>query len=135
MNSLIKTFFIVCIMLSLSSMITLHSHVGHKVLAQELNTNTKLLNVNIQVLNSGGIDLIGSLHVMSATTGTVKNANDITFPAGQTIIKIFEFSRSEIPEGSNFSVEVVYGDDFSKIVHGNNNQSNSDAEFISINIP
>ncbi len=91
----------------LSSLILLHSHVGHKALAQDLDTGAKPLNVNVQVLNSGSTDLTGSIHVMSTTTDTIKNANGITFPAGQTIIKIFEFNRSEIPQGSNFSVEVV----------------------------
>lgn len=119
----------------LSSLILLHSHVGHKALAQDLDTGAKPLNVNVQVLNSGSTDLTGSLHVMSTTTDTIKNANGITFPAGQTIIKIFEFNRSEIPQGSNFSVEAVYGDDFSKMAHVANKQSNSSTEFISMNSP
>jgi hypothetical protein len=121
--------------LSSACMITSYFQVNQEILAQAPNIDKQGLDLNVQVLNSGSADLIGSLHVMSATTGVVKNANDITFPAGQTLIKIFEFNQNEIPEGSNFSVEAVYGDDLSKIIHGINNQSKNGPEFISITIP
>ena len=70
---------------------------------------------------------------MSATTNTIKNASDIIFPAGQTIIKIFEFNPSEIPDGTDYRVEVIYGNDYYKRSYGLNNQSNNGPAFISIN--
>lgn len=66
----------------------------------DVNPNPEPLKVNVQVLNTGNTNLIGSIHVISDITGATKNSNGITFPAGQTIIKPFEFNLSEIPKGT-----------------------------------
>jgi len=104
-------------------------------LAQGLTTNsTGLLNLNVQVSNTGNAELIGSIHVISDITGVSKNANGIIFPSGQTVIKTFDFNQTEIPNGADFNVEIVYGDDFSKIAHGVNNQTDMPV-FFNIKIP
>ena len=123
-------------MLSLfSGLIASNVPTNHEVLAQGLNTNSSgLLNVNIQVLNTGGAELIGSIHVMSDMTGVSKNANGITFPSGQTVIKTFNFNQNEIPNGTDFNVEVIYGDDYSKRAYGINNQTDKPV-FFNVKIP
>ncbi|MGD9533474.1 MAG: hypothetical protein AB7V56_06880 [Candidatus Nitrosocosmicus sp.] len=45
-----------------------------------------------------------------------RTQNGFTFPAGQTIIKPFEFNLGEIPKGINYYVEVVYSNGYSKRV-------------------
>lgn len=76
----------------------------------------------------------GSIHVISDETGVAKDSNGISFPPGQTIIHLFEFSLEEIPVGTGFSVEVVYGDNYSKRIHDVVSQINQ-PEIIDIVIP
>ena len=71
---------------------------------------------------------------MSDLTGISKNANGITFPSGQTVIKTFDFNQNEIPAGTKYNVEVIYGDDYSKMAYGVNNQTDK-LVFFNIEIP
>ncbi|MGD9673388.1 MAG: hypothetical protein AB7U98_07910 [Candidatus Nitrosocosmicus sp.] len=100
------------------------------------NTTTKIepLNVTVYVLNNGSTNFIGSIHVISDKTGVSMNANAITFLAGQTVMKVFQINQNEIPIGTGFSVEVVYGDDYSKRVYGVNDATNK-PELFKIIIP
>ena len=135
MNIKLKTFFILSMLFSYSGLIVSNVTIHQEVFAQGLNTNSSgLLNVNVQVLNTGDVELIGSIHVMSDITGVSKNANGITFPSGQTVIKIFDFNQNEIPEGTDFNVEVIYGDDYSKRAYGVNNQTDKPV-FFNVKIP
>lgn len=135
MNINLKLFFILSIISSFELSIVSNVQINEKVLAQGLNANnTRIVNVDVQVLNSGESELIGSIHVMSDLTGVSKNANGITFPSGQTVIKTFDFNHNEIPFGTRYNVEVVYGDDYSKITYGVNNQTDSPV-FFNFNIP
>lgn len=92
------------------------------------------LNVTVHVLNNGSTNFIGSIHVISDKTGASMNANAITFLAGQTVMKVFQITQNEIPIGTGFSVEVVYGDDYSKRVYGVNDATN-EPELFKIIIP
>lgn len=92
------------------------------------------LRINVQVTNSGGNNEVGSIHIIADETGIVKDSNDISFPSGQTVIKLFEFSLKDIPVGTGFSVEVIYGDDYSKRIHGVSSQTN-EPEIIDVVIP
>jgi hypothetical protein len=100
------------------------------------NTTTIIepLNVTVYVLNNGSTNFIGSIHVISDKTGASMNANAITFLAGQTVMKVFQINQNEIPIGTGFSVEVVYGDDYSKRVYGVNDATN-EPELFKIIIP
>ena len=64
---------------------------------------------------------------------TIKKDTDISFIAGQTVIQLFEFSLVEMPVGPGFSIEVIYGDDYPKRVHGVSSQI-SEPEIIRISI-
>ena len=108
-------------------------HSSQEVLAQSSKDNSVLIKINVQVSNNGSTNLIGLIHIMSATANTIKNASDIIFPAVQTIIKIFEFNPSEISDGTDFRVEMIYGNDYYKRSSGLHNQSNNGPAFISIN--
>jgi len=108
-----------------------------KLVLEEKQSNYKdanSLQINTLVSNNGSNNLIGSIHVISSATGVTKNINDMTFPAGQTVNKTFKFHLNEIPIGTGFSIEVVYGDDFSKRMYGVNDPKNA-AETFTINIP
>ncbi|MDN5846460.1 MAG: hypothetical protein L0H53_09325 [Candidatus Nitrosocosmicus sp.] len=104
-----------------------------KVLAQDSSVYDGL-KLNIQVTNNRGISDIGSIHVMADGTGISRDSNGVSFPAGQTVIQMFEFSSEEIPLGASFTTEVIYGDDHSKRVYGVNSQT-SHPEIISISVP
>ncbi|HET6590240.1 MAG TPA: hypothetical protein VFG45_08760 [Candidatus Nitrosocosmicus sp.] len=136
MTSKYGVLFILLLFLTISwSTITSLSTIG-SALAQSSNaTKASFFHINVQVSNNANTNLVGSIHVMSASTGAVKNANDITFPAGQTVIKIFEFSQSEIPKGTEFIVEVVYSDDYSIRAYGVNNHYENVPQFFNMNIP
>lgn len=136
MTSKSKIFFISClILLSFSCFTHLNIFNSQEVSAKISSTaNPEILKVNVQVSNSDSTNLIGSIHVISDITGTSMNENGITFPAGQTLIKTFEFNQTEIPIGTGFSVEVVYGEDYSKRVYGVNDPVKQ-INFFSINIP
>ena len=106
---------------------------SNKLQAQVSKNDNGLLRINVLVTNNGNKNLIGSIHVISHNTDVNRNSNNITFPAGQTIAKIFELNADIIPSGAGFSVEVEYGDDHSIIAYSSNNQ-NHQPKFFNMNI-
>jgi hypothetical protein len=136
MNTKLNAIFTLSVLMSFfSGLIASNVPINQDVLAQGLNThNTGPLNVNVQVSNTGNAELIGSIHVISDITGVSKNANGIIFASGQAVIQPFDFNQTDIPNGADFNVELVYGDDFSKIAHGVNNQTDMPV-FFNIKIP
>ena len=137
MNSKYEALFVVTFLLTIScfvipsiSTIRVASAQGPKTI-----TDPEPYQVNVAVTNNGNNNLIGSIHVISSSTGAVKNANGITFPAGQTVTHVFKINQSEIPKGTEFAVEVVYGDDYSIRAYGVNNQADNVPEFFNMNIP
>lgn len=105
-----------------------------KILGQSTATDNGSTKINVQVTNNGKSNEVGSIHIISDETGVIKNSNDISFASGETVIQLFDFGASEIPYGTGFSVEVIYGDDDSKRVHGVASQG-SQPEIVSISIP
>ncbi|HKO64199.1 MAG TPA: hypothetical protein VJU13_03285 [Candidatus Nitrosocosmicus sp.] len=105
-----------------------------KLQAQVSKNDNGLLRINVQVTNNGNKNLIGSIHVISHDTDVNRNSNNITFPAGRTITKIFEANSEMIPSGAGFSVEVEYGDNHSIIAYSANNQ-NHQPKYFHMNIP
>jgi hypothetical protein len=105
-----------------------------EAVGQSTATAVGPLKINVQVTNNGYISETGSIHVISDETGVVKDSNGISFHPGQTVIQSFDFNLEEIPIGTGFSVEVIYGDDYSKRVNDIISQANQ-PEIIDIVIP
>lgn len=106
---------------------------SNKLQAQVSKNDEGLLHINVHVTNNGNNNLIGSIHVISHNTDVNSNSNNITFPAGQTIAKIFDLNSDLIPYGAGFSVKVEYGDDHSIIAYSANNQNNQ-SKYFNMNI-
>ncbi|MDR4489495.1 MAG: hypothetical protein R2685_01150 [Candidatus Nitrosocosmicus sp.] len=105
-----------------------------KALGQNDMSENESTKINVQVTNNGKSNEVGSIHIISDETGIIKNSNDISFASGETVIQLFDFSANEIPSGTGFSVEVIYGDDDSKRFHGVASQDNQ-PEIVDIVIP
>lgn len=105
-----------------------------KILGQCTATDNGSTKINVQVTNNGKSTEVGSIHIISDETWVIKNSNDISCASGETVIQLFDFGASEISYGTGFSVEVIYGDDDSKRVHGVASQG-SQPEIVSISIP
>ena len=97
--------------------------------AQVSKNDKGLLRINVHVTNNGNKNLIGSIHVISHNTDVNRNSNNIMFPAGQTIAKIFELNSDTIPSGAGFSVKVEYGGDHSIIAYSANSQNHQSTYF------
>lgn len=94
-----------------------------------------VLKINVKVTNNGNNDEHGTIHVFKSEGVAIsKWLNDVYFPAKQTVTHTFTFLTSDIPPGSSFTTEVVYGDDIFKRVDGKNSPS-SIPETVSIVIP
>jgi hypothetical protein len=106
---------------------------NNKLQAQVSKNDKGLLRINVHVTNNGNKNLIGSIHIISHNTDVNRNSNNITFPAGRTIAKIFELNSDIIPSGAGFSVKVEYGDDHSIIAYSANNQ-NYQSKYFNMNI-
>jgi hypothetical protein len=137
MNSKYGALFVVTLLLTTSWFAMPSISTIRAASAQGPKTSTDAIpyQVNVAVTNNGNTNLLGSIHVISSSTGAVKNANGITFPAGQTVTQIFKINQSEIPKGTEFAVEVVYGDDYSIRAYGVNNQADNIPELFNMNIP
>ena len=125
---------IVSLIVNLGMVIAMFSVDSKVAFGQNNEISNEPLRINVQVTNSGGNNEVGSIHIIADETGIVKDSNDISFPSGQTVIKLFEFSLKDIPVGTGFSVEVIYGDDYSKRIHGVSSQTN-EPEIIDVVIP
>ena len=128
-----KSILIITLLTSFGILIMIGPLFNELVLGQNTVTDNGSTRINVQVTNNGHNTEIGSIHIIADETGMVKNSNDISFPPGQTIIQLFEFGADEIPHGTGFSVEVIYGDDESKRVDGISSQS-SQPDIINIGI-
>jgi hypothetical protein len=104
------------------------------VFAEGSSFGNQLLKVNVQITNNADVNENGSVHVIADGTGVSKDLNNILFPASKTVTHVFEFSSEDIPVGTGFSVEVVYGDDIHKRTYGINSES-SMPENLDIVIP
>ena len=129
-----KFLLITSLLISFGLTISIELFDDRDAVGQNTSTAVGPLKINVQVTNNGYNSETGSMHVVSDETGVVKNSNGVSFPPGQTVIQLFEFNLEQIPVGTGFSVEVVYGDDHSKRVHDVVSQVN-EPEIIDIVIP
>ena len=132
-NVLTITFLLACmaILISLNSLVSQQG----VVLAQVgSSSNNQILKAHVQIINNSDVNDIGSVHVIADGTGVSKDLTNISFPASKTVTHIFEFDSEDIPVGTGFSIEVVYGDDVHKRACGVNSESNI-PEILDIVIP
>ncbi|MDQ4073367.1 MAG: hypothetical protein M3162_03580 [Thermoproteota archaeon] len=90
--------------------------------------------VNVQVTNRGTVDQYGTIHISVDGSSVSKTFTNVNFPAYETVSRMFEFNPGEVPVGTGFNVDVVYGEDIFKSVRGVNSPS-STPEPITIDIP
>ncbi len=78
--------------------------------------------VIVEVTNQSPMDTYGgiTINVGNYPDNIFKPAYDIYFPGGQTVSKIFTFKSSDIPVGTEFEVNLDYGDDYNQYIFGIN---------------
>ncbi len=78
--------------------------------------------VIVEVTNQLPQDTYGGItvNVGNYPDNIFKQAYDIYFPAGQTVSKTFTFKSSEVPVGTEFEVNLDYGDDYNQYIFGIN---------------
>lgn len=76
----------------------------------------------VQVTNKLPRDIYGGLTVSIShyPENIFKSAYNIYFPAGQTISKEFTFKSTDVPVGTQFEVNIDYGDDYNQYIIGVN---------------
>ncbi len=84
--------------------------------------------VNVKVTNNFAFDESGGMYVRIDDTDISKTLFGITFPAGETVTKTFEFTSKDVPIGKGFNVEVVYGDDYDEDADGVNGPESAPEE-------
>lgn len=76
--------------------------------------------INVKVTNNFASDESGGIYVRIDDSDVSKTKFGITFPAGETVTRTFEFNSKDVPVGKGFNVEVVYGDDYDEDEDGVN---------------
>ncbi|KAA2279397.1 hypothetical protein [Candidatus Nitrosocosmicus sp. SS] len=94
----------------------------------------QIFKVIVQVTNNGDSDEYGAVNVDIDGAMAAQWQSGQLFPSHQTKSYTFTFSSSDVPVGTGFTAEVVYGDDSHRFAYGSNGPSNS-PETVSISIP
>ncbi len=81
--------------------------------------------LNVKVTNNLATDESGGIYVGIGDSDISNSMHGITFPAGETVTKTFEFNSNDVPVGKGFSAEIVYGDDFDESADGVNGPVNT----------
>ncbi|VFJ13008.1 hypothetical protein [Candidatus Nitrosocosmicus franklandus] len=78
--------------------------------------------VIVQVTNQLSEDTYGgiAINVSNFPDNIFKTAYGLYFPAGQTISYTFTFKSSDVPVGTEFEVNLDYGDDYNQYIFGIN---------------
>lgn len=78
--------------------------------------------VIVEVTNQSPMDTYGgiTISVDHYPNNIFKSASDVYFPAGETVSKIFTFKSSDVPVGTEFVVNVDYGEDYNQYIYGEN---------------
>jgi hypothetical protein len=95
---------------------------------------SQIFKVIVQITNNGEVDEYGAVNVDIDGAMTAQWQSGQIFPAHQTNPYTFTFSSSDVPVGTGFTAEVVYGDDSHRFAYGSNSPSNA-PETVSISIP
>jgi len=86
-------------------------------------SNSKgIFKVIVEVTNQSPQDTYGGITVSVGQypENIFKPAYNIYFPAGQTVSKTFTFKSSDVPVGTEFEVNLDYGDDYNQYTFGKN---------------
>lgn len=95
---------------------------------------SQIFKLVVQVTNNSDRDEYGAVNVdIDGAMATQWQSGQI-FQAHKTIPYTFTFSSTDVPVGTGFTAEVVYGDDSHKFAYGSNSPSNA-PETVSISIP
>lgn len=99
-------------------------------------SNHGVFKIIVEVTNHHYRDAYGGITVSidHYPHNLFKSAYDIYFPAGETIFKTFSFDSYDVPVGTQFEVNVDYGDDYNQYKFGENSPANQ-AEIIHFDIP
>lgn len=86
------------------------------------STSKGTFKVIVQVTNLLSEDTYGGITINVGTfpESVFKLSNGIYFPAGQTVSKEFTFNSSEVPVGTEFKVNLDYGDGYNQYIYGIN---------------
>jgi hypothetical protein len=78
--------------------------------------------VIVEVTNQSPRDISGGIIVSvdHSPENIVKSAYGVYFPGGETTSKIFTFKSSDVPVGTEFEVNIDYGDDYNQYKFGEN---------------
>lgn len=96
---------------------------------------SQIFKVIVKVTNYGNTDEFGAINVDVDGNLAPQWQSGINFPAHETVSHTFEFISSDVPVGTGFTAEVVYGDDDThKRDYGSNGPSTA-PETINIGIP
>ena len=100
-------------------------------------SNTKgTFKVIVEVTNQSPRDISGGITVSvdHDSENIFKSTYDIYFPAGQMTSNTFTFKSIDVPVGTEFEVNIDYGDDYNQRQFGENSPEKR-PEVIQFNIP
>lgn len=85
-------------------------------------TNKGIFRVIVQVTNNSPQDISGGITVSidHQPENIFKSAYGLYFHAGETVSKTFTFKSSDVPIGTEFEVNIDYGDDYNQYTFGEN---------------
>lgn len=101
---------------------------------KDVNAQSGVFKVIVQVQNTGNLDEHGAIHVAIDGLRNPQTLSGLIFPGLQTSSYTFEFSSSGVPVGKGFTAEVIYGDDNIKRASGVNSAANT-PETVTLIIP
>ena len=86
------------------------------------STSKGTFKVIVEVTNQFPRDISGGIIVSvdHSPENIVKSAYGVYFPGGETTSKIFTFKSSDVPIGTEFEVNIDYGDDYNQYKFGEN---------------
>lgn len=95
-----------------------------------------IFRVIVQVTNQSPQDISGSITVSvdHQPENILKSASGLYFPSGETTSTTFTFKSNDVPVGTDFEVNLDYGDDYNKYTFGENSPVKR-PEIVTFNIP
>lgn len=86
------------------------------------STSKEIFKVIVEVSNQSPRDIAGGITISidHDPENLFKSAYNIYFPAGQMTLKTFTFKSSDVPIGTEFEVNIDYGDDYNQRQFGEN---------------
>lgn len=96
------------------------SHVLVRTIHHHLQQLREYLKSLSKSANQSPIDISGGITVSvdHDPENIVKSAYGLYFPAGEMVSKTFTFKSSDVPVGTEFEVNIHYGDDYDQYKFG-----------------